>query len=490
MFLSKADAFTNPPPICVAVIKLLDEKLRYPPFINMDVTWMKCICGVVGTGLTMEVQQFVNLWMSTRWCRFMQFLYMINIFIIGPDVWCRPKVAKIASWIQIILITILKVTLPWVKTRIASSWQFVSSQVEFKLRSAFVGMFSSFELLERQPWVSHDIAKVPTVTGVAGFDSNRVSEILVVAMWIFPWDHELLEGAEAGVLEDRWFSWCTWHFELVLYWTILKSMLQCELHVQVIEDHCHTRVVRPHGVKGFKPADMGSHEVVAAIYQVGRLWRIGIWLGMRHWRVHTPYMYVSYPMLPIWSSHSSKSSSRGNVMSDVPFKFDLHLSAHSQRAFHPSFRKSRRENGAEKMVEAWAIFSRICRPFWAVNTYHIKFNDVNEVSFVKALIEPKTFLRCAGKSAPPPNKQTPLMLASQITTDRHPAPRYHVPAKYVFCAAWFALPQCFVMPCEVCLCLFHAGGCRHQPWQGHLWGPRVGASSQLFERADCCYSKK
>jgi len=61
MFLSKADAFTNPPPICVAVIKLLDEKLRYPPFINMDVTWMKCICGVVGTGLTMEVQQFVNL---------------------------------------------------------------------------------------------------------------------------------------------------------------------------------------------------------------------------------------------------------------------------------------------------------------------------------------------------------------------------------------------------------------------------------------------
>ena len=33
---SKADASTNP----------LGEKLRYPPFINMDATWVKCICGV------------------------------------------------------------------------------------------------------------------------------------------------------------------------------------------------------------------------------------------------------------------------------------------------------------------------------------------------------------------------------------------------------------------------------------------------------------
>ena len=62
------------------------------------------------------------------------------------------------------------------------------------------------------------------------------------------------------------------------------------------------------------------------------------------------------------------------------------------------------EKVAEKMVEAWAIFSRICHPFWAVNTYHIKLNDVNKVSFVKALIEPKQLfenvLEMCGKERP------------------------------------------------------------------------------------------
>lgn len=154
-------------------------------------------------------------------------------------------------------------SLPWVK---ASSWsfQFVSSQVEFKLRSAFVGMFSSFELLKRQPWGRQ---------GATGWNSGCCHVKISMSSWTV-W---------------RCRSWSAWrslvlmmHLTLQIGAVLNRFKINAAVRascVQVIEDHCPTRVVRPHGVKGFKPADMGSHEVVAAIYQVGRLWR--------HWRVHT-----------------------------------------------------------------------------------------------------------------------------------------------------------------------------------------------------------
>lgn len=116
----------------------------------------------------------------------------------------------------------------------------------------------------------------------------------------------------------------------------------------------------------------------------------------------------------------------------------------------PKFQK--KEKVAEKMVEAWAIFRRICRPFWAVNTCnwldHIKFDDVNEVSFVKALIEPKQLfenvLETCGKERPT-SKQANSPHAG-ITNHN-----WQTPSTPLSCTCKICLLRCLIYPSPMLL---------------------------------------